>query len=204
MLAGNSHANAIKESFRKSALSNGYHLWFLVSNSAMNADGPAPRAIVNEAAKRNVSVIYVHQSAMAFDKIMLETLLESSREHGIDVVYVEPVPVWDKDIPKSMYYQVRNQSTELTKTKAQYYEENEHIFVALDELSKSFSFGRIKTIGPLCNQNCLYKLDDGAPLYFDKHHLTETGSLVLYPLIEKKVTFFGLDADGEKDGETAL
>ena len=113
------------------------------------------------------------------------------------MVYVEPVPVWERDIPKAMYYQVKNQSADLVKTIDQYYEENEQIFLALDQLSESFSFSRIKTSASLCKENCLYKLDNGTPLYFDNHHLTETGSSFLYPLIRKKVTSFGLDADKE-------
>ncbi|ASG66419.1 acyltransferase [Idiomarina piscisalsi] len=197
MLAGNSHANSIKESFRKAALLNGYHLWFFVSNSTMNVDGPSPQKIVNEAVKKGVSIIYIHQSAMAFDKEMLRALLRLSKDNGIDVVYVEPVPVWRRDIPKAMYYQAKNQNAELVKTIDQYYEENEQIFLALEQLSESFSFSRIKTSALLCKENCMYKLDNGKPLYFDNHHLTETGSSTLYPLIRKKVTSFGLDADNE-------
>lgn len=198
MLLGNSHATSIRGSFIKAALKHDYNLWFFVLNSAMNVDGPSPRKIINKAVQASVSIIYVHQSAMSFDKKTLESLLLAARDEGIGVVYIEPVPVWETSIPKAMYYDdssLQQKREVLSKSVEEYYEENKKIFLALNELSNSFTFSRVSTSEVLCTPGCLYKSAEGSPLYFDAHHLTETGSALLYPLIERKVAYFGTDID---------
>lgn len=200
MLVGNSHADSIKESFRNAALKNNYQLSFFVSNSAMNIDGPSPKKIVDQAVNEGVKIIYVHQSAMSFDKKMFESLLVEASNNDIGVVYIEPVPIWRKSIPKSMYYE-RNSKREvdLEKNVKEYYDENKEIFLALNQLADSYSFARVRISRVLCNSKCLYKSSEGAPLYFDSHHLTETGSALLYPLIEEKVAYFGVDPNQVSD-----
>lgn len=189
MLAGNSHADSIKSAFLRAAHEHNLNLFFFVSNKTLNRDGPRAGAVVGEAAKRGVSTIFVHQSAQSFDAETLKELVSSAKSKSINVVYIEPVPVWGVDVPKGMWQaEVKGGMDFLAEmTASDYYSYNESIFYSLDSID-SDNFSRIGVVDVLCNPVCSFKDDDGYPLYFDSHHLTVTGASSLYPVFKEALS----------------
>lgn len=188
MLAGNSHADSIKESFRTAAKKYQYQLFFFVSNSNLNKGATSPDFVVQQAKENNISHIFVHQSAMAFDIDIMSRLLARAEEARINVVYVEPVPIWPHKVPEAMYFGSLGKEFPLpTKSIDDYYSEFSSVFDGLDKLERLFDLERIKIVSTLCNPECQYKDSEGRPLYYDRHHLTETGSNFVYPVIEKSL-----------------
>lgn len=102
MLAGNSHADAAKPVFIELAKKKNLRLFFFVSNSTMNPGSRSAGFYISQALENNVSVIFVHQSAMSFDYNTLISLVLEAKSNNIHVAYLEPIPVWKQGIPKSM------------------------------------------------------------------------------------------------------
>ncbi|RUR35559.1 acyltransferase family protein [Vreelandella populi] len=189
MLAGNSHADAVKEVFRDIARENKLHLYFFVSNSTMNKNGHSPNFIIKQAVENDVSAIFVHQLAESFDYNTLSTLVSEADSYGIRVIYLEPVPVWENDIPQSMWMMSFSENNDflLEKNIDDYYSDNSNIFNELENIAAG-NFSRMNVGNIFCKPNCLYKSSSGAPLYFDNHHLTKTGSELLYPSVAQMIS----------------
>ena len=189
MLAGNSHADSAKPAFIRAANESNLNLYFFVSNSTMNHDGHSVDFIVKKAKENEVSKIFVHQSPSSFRYQMLSELIHKADKVGIDVVYVEPVPVWPKDIPLSMWKMKSGSSDDVITEKGieDYYENNQNLFEGLEKLNHS-NFSRITIVESFCTPICEFKNKDGAPLYFDSHHLTKTGAERLYPKISEQLS----------------
>ncbi|MCB5161501.1 acyltransferase family protein [Marinomonas algarum] len=183
MLAGNSHADAAKPAFIKAAKESNFNLFFFVSNSVMNTDGPSVKFIVNQAKINSVSTIFVHQFEKSFDTKMLSDLISEAMESDIDIVYVEPVPTWNVDIPSSMWKIEKGLAKNLIEKQSisDYYKKT-NIFSELDNI-ESDNFSRVSTVNTFCKPQCDYSNEDSTPLYFDRHHLTATGAERLYPII---------------------
>lgn len=189
MLAGNSHADSVKEAFRVAAKEANLNLYFFVSNSTMNHNGPSPKFIVQQAVKNNVSSIFVHQFSSSFRYEFLSEVVSEAQKRNIEVVYLEPVPVWGEQIPKAMWTARSHKNKDSWKEKdvSDYYSENEEIFEGLDQINFE-NFSRIAVVDAFCDPACKFKSENGAPLYFDSHHLTKTGGEVLYPIIAKELS----------------
>lgn len=191
MLAGNSHADAIKETFREAALKNNLNLYFFVSNSTMNRGGRSPAFVIQQALEHDVSVIFVHQSANSFSYEALNSLVSQAETHDIKMVYLEPVPVWEESIPKAMWLIASEGSDDamLRKNIDDYHSENGEILVHLSNIN-SDNFSRMSVGDIFCKPECSFRSDTGKPLYFDNNHLTRTGSQLLNAIVELNVSDF--------------
>ncbi|MXS85803.1 hypothetical protein ABO04_07765 [Nitrosomonas sp. HPC101] len=72
-----------------------------------------------------------------------------------------------------------------------YLSENNYIFDSLDEI-KLENFSRIRVGDIFCDPDCRFKTEEGVPLYFDRYHLTKTGSELLYPLVFNEIANLSL------------
>jgi len=98
---------------------------------------------------------------------------------GIDVIFIDPVPVWSQNIPEFLYgIQQGLVSKELVKTTQEYFSDNKGLDNWISRIVLD-NFTRVSTVDYFCQPQCLYKTAEGVPLYFDSGHLTLTGSYVL-------------------------
>jgi peptidoglycan/LPS O-acetylase OafA/YrhL len=187
ILAGNSHADSLKPAFVEAAKAAKFKLYFFVSNSVMNADGPSVEHIVSQAKKAGASTIFVHQLATSFDSRLFDDLISEAEKSSINVIYVEPVPIWDVDIPSAMWKANKEESYVMPiLTIHDYFRSNKFLF-DLRQINTT-NFKTIPVITKFCDPNCEYSDSDGKPLYFDSHHLTKTGAERLKPLIEQELS----------------
>ena len=177
MLIGNSHADSIKTSISKVLTENGERLMFMIPNNPLLKSGLSNSTVFNEVLDRNVDKIAIHYSSSSFPLNNVIDLINMAISHGIEVVFIEPVPIWDEHIPQYMYFN-KETGNVLEKKLITYFEENKELFHSLD-LIKSDLLHRVPVSDVLCNEFCMFKSKDGVPFYFDSNHLTLTGAEAL-------------------------
>lgn len=175
ILVGNSHADSIKKTFTRVAAENGQAVYFIVQNNPLMAGGLTPDVVVSEAKSKGVKHIVVHFSPSGITAASLRELVSIAEGNSIKVTFIDPVPIWKSHIPKMMYRQAKGFDDNEFQTKEDYLSVNAEFFSELDKISND-NFKRVSVVDYLCTPNCIYKSEDGTPLYFDNGHLTLTGS----------------------------
>lgn len=186
LLVGNSHADSIKTIFSKIAKNNDISTHFIIQNNPLMPGGLTPNRIVTEAKQKSINHIVVHFSPKGIKSESLTELVALSQENDIRVTFIDPIPVWLEHVPKEMYFQLKGSIANLHQTKEEYMLINEDFFKDINKIS-SENFKRISVVDYFCKPNCIYKNDNGTPLYFDKGHLTLTGSKILTEAISKAI-----------------
>lgn len=176
MLVGNSHSDSIKDHFKELAIHNNTKLFIPISNTFLNKGQSRPEIVVNDAIENKVTKIIIHSSP---DSISNETILDViklSKQVGIKVYFIEPVPDWETQIPSYMYDKMNNNIEYLIRqTKDDYLTKNAEQLSFVRSITDA-NFKSIPIVDYFCNPNCDYASDTGMPFYFDSHHLTVTGS----------------------------
>lgn len=182
MLVGNSHADSIKTTFKAAAIANNKSLFFVVSNNPLKSKKVTPRRIIASAIDHEISHIVLHYSPASIPIASIAQLTSLAERHGIRISFIDPVPVWPAHIPRQMHIEYNNKNTpKLTQSASDYLEFNKSIFSKLEDISNR-NFNRYQVAEYFCQQNCIYHSPDGKPYYFDRGHLTLTGSDVLIEL----------------------
>jgi peptidoglycan/LPS O-acetylase OafA/YrhL len=183
LLLGNSHADAIKQTFTKAANKNGKTVLFWVQNDPLMNDANDASEIMKEILDNNISEIYIHYSASAVKVDLLVNFIERVQSKGISVSVIGPVPTWNKSVPDEVwtYRDSPNKSSYLSQSFDEFNERNMNSLFALkSNLSPSVNF--FNTGKVLCNPGCRYQDATGVLYYWDSGHLTLSGANVLYPL----------------------
>lgn len=183
LLVGNSHADSIKESFKKVATEHGFNTYFLASNTPLMDSSVTPKDLIDEALKRKISHIVLHYSPNSLKVEKLTDVLELAKTNKIKVDLILPVPVYKESIPKNLF---------LNKSKIYdvdtYLSQNAEYFEQLNTLKLEYeSFAYFEVHPQLCNPSCKISTVDGKPYYFDEDHLTLTGAKNLEPVFNKVV-----------------
>lgn len=178
LLVGNSHADSIKTTFTKIAKQYEMTTHFIVQNNPLMKGGLGSSEIINEAKLKGINHIVVHFSPQGITADKLIELVTLSQENNIRVTFIDPVPVWPEHVPKAMYIQLNTSEEQLSQTKEEYMTTHESFFSKVNKIN-SPNFNRVTVVDYFCNPNCLYMNDAGIPLYFDRGHLTLTGSNLL-------------------------
>lgn len=185
LLVGNSHADSIKHSFAVVANKLGAGAYFMVPNDPL-AEGSSINVsrLIDEALSRKVSSIVLHYSRNSGSITKIGELVRSAGEYGIHVAFIMPVPNWSTHVP-TLLWESRENHVELpSKTLSDYQIETQDLF----EFFERIDANNLSVYGVaryFCNKDCLMVDSTGRPLYFDRHHLTLTGSLRLTPVFEE-------------------
>lgn len=137
---------------------------------------------------RNVSQIVLHYSPFGVNLSAIKEVVSFAQTKRIEVVFIDPVPVWDRHIPKMMYEVSNGIGTELKQSKLDYAVYNESLISGLEFIKES-NFRRVEVVDYFCNPECEYSSKEGVPYYFDAGHLTLAGSLVLSDPIHSALRF---------------
>lgn len=184
MLVGNSHADAIKTVFIEMANKNEYKLYFIVKSTPLMKGGLDASAIVEEASLKNVDKIILHYKKNSIDNSSLDELVALTSQAGIEVYFIEPVPIWDEHIPQAMYRSLNQENSNLpSKSATEYLSENSLQLTHVRSID-STNFNVLSVVDSFCKPDCKFSSETGAPWYFDDNHLTVTGSRILVKALE--------------------
>lgn len=171
-LVGNSHADAIKNSFAAAAKSKNVRVWFLMENIPLMTGGISPESLIKEAKSKKVEGIVLHYASKTLPTEALIRLSELAKKEGISLDLIMPVPVWPDLVPLLLINQHRGHSIPDLDIDA-YIKQNSELNIAIQ---KSTAVRVHQTVEVFCNPRCVAAASDGRPLYFDSNHLTLTGA----------------------------
>ncbi|WP_288400989.1 acyltransferase family protein [uncultured Acinetobacter sp.] len=181
-LVGNSHADAIKIEFSKTASKHGFNTYFLASNTPLMDSSITPKMLINEAKKYRIKHLVVHYAYKTIDAEKIIEMAELAEKSGIRISYILPVPVFEETVPKIVW----NIKAKDIDIKNSYIEKNKQFINQLKSYAlKSSSFKLYEVADVMCPKKCLLTDKKMHPYFFDTNHLTLTGSTLLLPVFEK-------------------
>lgn len=181
-LVGNSHADAIKTEFTKTASKKGFNTYFLASNTPLIDSSVTPQMLINEAKKYKIKHMVIHYAYKTIDAKKIIETAELAKESDIKVSYILPVPVFDETVPKIVW----NSRNTVIDTKDSYVEKNNEFINQLKSYAlKNNDFKLYEVSDVMCPKDCLLADDKMRPYFFDTNHLTLTGSRLLLPVFEQ-------------------
>ncbi|MEJ6066560.1 acyltransferase [Psychrobacter sp. 16-Bac2893] len=185
MLVGNSHSDSIKTSFVKVSEAHQSKLLFMVSNTPLMKGDISAKGVVDEAISKGVDKIVLHFKGPSISNETINEVIEESHIAGIKVYFIEPVPEWEESVPVAMYDAIHKESyTTEKQTKTDYLNRNANQINFVRAIKKD-NFESLPIVDYLCNPDCKYASSDGKPFYFDRHHLTITGSEQIKDVFDK-------------------
>jgi len=178
LLVGNSHADAIKQTFVSVARENNAGVHFIAHNNALMSGGASPEFILQLALDKDIDLIVLHQSQLVIEPEIIRKLVQLAEKQQIPVSMIMPVPTWDRHVPEALYANVRLGEELPSQSLAQYRESVENVREPVASIrSPGFDFYEVGDV--FCQPECKLIDEQGYPLYFDSHHLTITGSKYL-------------------------
>jgi peptidoglycan/LPS O-acetylase OafA/YrhL len=185
LLTGDSHADAIRLVLGRT-LDSRQHALRLYRPNPQQYPG-SEKQLVAEAVKQRVDAIIIHVMYSAACPACYRALLEQVRPHGIEVHFIEPVPVYPQGIPWRLY-QARHggpPAEPMLVSRKQYLDQNAELFRELEKLQEQFEYFHVHPIVDLlCTSGCRIQSREGSPWYYDHNHLTNTGAARLEPVFE--------------------
>lgn len=184
LLVGNSHADAIKTSFAESAIEHGHAVRFWKDNFPLGWANTTVENVIAEANKFNINAIVLHTSEGTLMGDAVRDLLQKTRGLGIQIVYIDPVPIWKQSVPGLLWKEVVNNQTRPAKSRDQHHYEHSTELLELNAITDEAypNFVRIRSADFICNYYCPIANNQNTPLYYDSHHLNLTGARRLKPL----------------------
>ncbi len=187
MLVGDSHADAIKETFTAAAQARNVAVYFMVQNEPLKADGFTAQALIKEAQSRRIDSVVLHYASGAAESTALNELAELAQVHSIRMSFIMPVPEWRENIPEAIWSHMKFGTALPVQDMHDYRLANASL---IDGLANA-DFRIYETAGDFCRSNCAIVSDNGKPLYFDAGHLTLTGSSLLRGVFDHIITDLG-------------
>jgi len=173
LLVGDSHADSIKTVFAETARDEGAALYLMAANCAPGVADCGVETINTEARRIGADAIVVHNSPGAIDLKKFDQLVATS---NVDVVLIEPVPVWPYGVPRALYEaSVKGGRPDIRQDALHYAAFNRDLFAGLDDI-QARRLRRYAASDVFCRPDCELSEVDGRPLYFDGGHLTLTGA----------------------------
>ena len=188
LLVGNSHADAIKNNFSRIASNGNMTVRFMVKNNPLIKGGLKSQAILREAKKHQIDSVVFHYNPAGFDFAMthIEKMSLLAQQEGIYISVIMPVPMWEEHIPQAMWNHLHYGESLPQQDINEYQLANQELAQRLAKL-ESNNF-KIYQLAPfLCQEDCSFQNDSGKPFYFDRGHLTLTGSQQLTSLFQRMV-----------------
>jgi peptidoglycan/LPS O-acetylase OafA/YrhL len=173
LFVGNSHADSIKAHFSSVAQEKKISMYFMVDNSPLMNGGISPEGVIKEAKLRGADFIVMHYAPETIELKAIQSMLNEAKSSKIPLIFIMPVPVWDKNVPKMLLSLQKEKLDIFSKDFISYQEKNKKL---IDFLNKSPDIKVYQTVQNFCNPKCLLISDEGKPFYYDSGHLTLTGS----------------------------
>jgi peptidoglycan/LPS O-acetylase OafA/YrhL len=177
LLVGNSHADSIKATFSAAAQARNVSVYFMVENNPLQG-GVTPGELISEAQKRKVDSIIMHYSPGAIDARVVDQLASLAKENNIRLSFIMPVPVWDDSVPMILLKNMNGLEKIPDQNSTDYQLLNGSLNSGLAKIDYD-KFKVYQVVDVLCRSACRLISDTGMPLYFDRQHLTLTGSKLL-------------------------
>jgi len=186
LLVGNSHADSLKVVLAEMAIKHGASMRLWKDNLPLGWANTTPDNVINEAKAFNITTILLHNSKTTLKADALRELILKTQTHGIDVVYIDPVPTWKESVPAIIWKEVSDNQLRPIKGRGQHHLENTVELQQLNALSdeKHKNFTRILTSKWICTPQCAITDKDNIPLYYDSHHLNLRGAESLKPMFK--------------------
>jgi hypothetical protein len=178
LLFGNSHADAIKDTFVNVAESSDLSVYFWASNDPLSVDAGKIPKIASEISAMHIKNVYFHFSPGGADLAKLNSLIVSLKQLQIQSHLLGPIPVWNESVPKMLWdYREFGTAREI-QTYNNYLRSNA---VEIEFLSTIFGGNAdyFNLAQSLCTPICRISTKDFKPYYFDAGHLTNTGADLL-------------------------
>jgi len=191
LLVGNSHANAIKDTFSESATKSNVAVYFYARNDPLLSDNLSSQQIIHDALELDVEMIVLHYQNLyqqqAFKK-ELSTLLQLAQEKEVFIAIISPVPIHYESVPMMAY---QSSKLGIPPTLPSYREYLSSLKDLNDVVQKNSSeFLEIYSVGKyFCAPDgaCHAFSEEYNPYYYDKNHLTSIGAKKLSPLFNNIV-----------------
>lgn len=187
LLLGDSHADSIKTVFRNEMNAKSNTALFYVTNNPLMSHRDDENILINVILHNSISSVVIHYNSSFYNDgnnlKKLTAFIKLLEQYEVNVFYIAPVPSANFLVPKKMLEIIYDATLSIAKKDySQYLIENAGFFGFIDRLNIGLDdIWYPHTI--LCPENkCLIERD-GAPFYFDSHHLTLTGAQELKPLL---------------------
>lgn len=182
LLVGDSHADAIKSAFAAQAHATHTTVYFMVENTPLLKHGIRPKPLIEEAQRRAVNTLVLHYSPNSVEIAVLKQVVSLAQAAAIQVAFILPVPVWERAVPELLLRSLQAQAPLPIQTGADYLHTHQAFIADLNRLSAEQKLRLYPVVDIFCTPICQTLADSGRPLYFDRDHLTLTGSQRLVPL----------------------
>lgn len=181
LFVGDSHADAIKTSFAQVAAENDIALYFYVDNNPLMHKGLNAQRVIADAKTLKSEAIVLHYRNIFENpkhRKEIQTMIKLSKEQNITVAIITPTPEYDVHIPRALY-----EKQNISKSRSEHKTETSDFYDLASSLEQTQIHDPTDILCPQ-NKNCLYIDEASRPYYFDKGHLTLTGSALLKPLFK--------------------
>jgi len=131
----------------------------------------------------------VDEATPEFLEVFEQRIVESACRLAEDrpVFWLRPIPEMPVDVPRWMARQtlLRGSLAEVSIARATYEERHAFVTRALEKASEHCDVTILDPVPYLCDDDRCYGTQDGMPLYYDVHHLSERGNRLLLPLFRE-------------------
>ncbi len=178
-LVGNSHADALKRVMIESANTLGIRLYLTVENYPLMTQGRlGTKEILDHARRQGASALLLHYSPGAVDPAKIVALVEQAAGQGIATSYLMPVPSPIDNVPRLMWDAARLGGEPPLATLDDYRREHAALASALAGIRVP-GFRVYEVAQHYCTPACAISSAAGVPYYYDRDHMTVTGSRLL-------------------------
>lgn len=168
LLVGDSHADAIKQSFAKVAAAHGYGTYLSVANNPLKTQSLSAAWLKRAADRLGARWVFLHYASKNLTPRMLE---EAHRALGSRLVLIQRTPEYRESVPKALFERRLPAVAPLDASVSQYVKANAAMRV-------------IRIRDALCKSQCPIEDRQGRPLYFDGGHVTLTGGRQFEPVFD--------------------
>jgi peptidoglycan/LPS O-acetylase OafA/YrhL len=179
LLIGDSHSDAIKESFIASAGRKGLSVGMPVDNDSLTKFKTG--WVVEQAKRLGAERVFIHHSRRGPSVERAAKIIDELIGAGIPVGYILPIPVSDVSVPK-LVIEAREQG--LPPPTLDGSSHRASLAPYSEMLASRPSVAVIDPATAVCADTCPVVDGYGHPYYFDNAHLTLTGARRLEPLFD--------------------
>lgn len=202
LLVGDSHSDAIKQTFASTASHYGLATDFAVDNNPLITPGLDDHWLLDEAKARRASAIFIHFASHNMSNSVIEKARSAASLADIPLYIILPTPEYNEHVPQKMYEAKRGGASQPYQDINTYNRRNSEIINYVNNKS-------LIVLNPspfFCHATCKLVDDSGNLLYFDSGHLTLHGANVLRPLLSSalKVVADRTFAPPSSKGQDAL
>ena len=188
LLLGDSHADSIKQVFKTEAIKENIGTLFTSANAPLFGSHFPLSNLLKALEGKSVDAIVIHYSNVYNDgtkKDNLHEALKVFKSLNMKVFLIAPIPTYKVNVPK-VIYENRGATIDSSFLSRSSYELS---LLAFKDFIKESEIDSSKIFYPgnfLCSESeCLIEDIKGIPLYFDKSHLTISGSKRLRPIFNE-------------------